>query len=132
MAAETTTPNIGLQVPAFNQANWQVPNNFNWNLLDLYLSGQLAIPALHVVSLTADNAGNFRLPPSICEQPVGAIPGTVYTLSRVPTPATMLQFTYNNSVLRQGIDYTVLSNIVTLNFSTTPGDTVYASYFYSV
>jgi len=39
MASETTTPNIGLQVPSYNQGNWQVPTNYNWNLIDLIFGG---------------------------------------------------------------------------------------------
>ena len=131
MASETTTENVGLQVPAYNQANWQVPTNYNWNRLDLIFGGSITIPALHVVKLTADNAGDFTLPPAINETPTGDIPGTVYTLSHAPSPTAMLQFTYGGSVLRQGIDYTLTSNIVTLSFTTNLGDTVYATYFYA-
>ena len=40
----TVTPNIGLQVPAFNQPNWQVPLNYDLNRLDLLLSGNLPLP----------------------------------------------------------------------------------------
>jgi len=132
MAAETTTPNIGLQVAAFDQPNWQVPTNYNWNLLDLIFGGLITIPALNVTTLTAGNAGQFTLPPAVAETPGGAIPGTVYMLSHTPSPAAMLQFTYNGAVQRQGIDYTLTGNLVTLNFSTSSGDTVYATYFYAV
>jgi hypothetical protein len=131
MPSETTTPNIGLQIAGFDQANWQVPTNFNWNLLDLIFGGEIEVPALWVTTLTAGNAGDFVLPPSTAETPTGAVPGTVYTLSHVPTPPQMLQFTYNGSLLRYGIDYTVTGNLVTLNFTTALGDTVYAAYFYS-
>ena len=131
MASETVTPNIALQIADYNQTNWQVPTNYNWNLLDLIFGGLVTVPALNVTTLTAGNAGGFTLPPASNETPVGAIPGTVYTLLHAPSPAAMLQFTYNGTVLRQGIDYTLTSNIVTLSFTTTLGDTVYATYFYS-
>jgi hypothetical protein len=42
----TTTTNIGLQVPAYNQPSWQVPLDYDLNLLDKYLSGNLALPGL--------------------------------------------------------------------------------------
>lgn len=59
MAGETSTPNIGLQVPGFNQGNWQVPTNYNWNLLDLIFGpGGPQVPALNVGQLTvAEFAG---------------------------------------------------------------------------
>jgi len=131
MPSETTTPNIGLQIAAFDQANWQVPTNYNWNLLDLIFGGQVEVPALWVKVLTAGNAGDFVLPPSIAETPAGTVPGTVYTLSHTPTPAQMLQFTVNGVVQRYGIDYTLTANIVTLNYSTSSTDKVFAVYFYS-
>jgi hypothetical protein len=55
MGAPTVTPNIGLQIPAFGQANWQVPTNYNWNLLDKICGGAVQIPALSVVDLTVTN-----------------------------------------------------------------------------
>ena len=132
MPSETTTPNIGLQIAAFDQANWQVPTNYNWNRLDLIFGGEITVPALSVGVLTAGNAGNFVLPPSTAEEPTGAVPGMVYTLSRVPTPAVMLQFTVNGLLLRYGVDYGVTGNLVTLATPTNLGDNVYAAYFYSV
>jgi hypothetical protein len=125
MAAETTTPNIGLQVPGFNQANWQVPTNFNWNLLDLIFGGSMQVPALSVGVLTAANL-NFSILLAQ-EVPAGAVPGTVYTLSQVPQ--VMVAFVYNGAVQRLNIDYTISGAVVTLNFSTVAGDTVYAIYF---
>jgi hypothetical protein len=125
MAAETTTPNIGLQVPGFNQANWQVPTNFNWNLLDLIFGGNMQVPALSVGVLTAANL-NFSILLAQ-EVPAGAVPGTVYTLSQVPQ--VMVAFVYNGAVQRLNIDYTISGAVVTLNFSTVAGDTVYAIYF---
>jgi hypothetical protein len=47
-AQTSMTPNIGLQIPAFNQTNWQVPINYDLNQLDLFLSGHLSLPALMV------------------------------------------------------------------------------------
>jgi hypothetical protein len=132
MPSETVTPNIGLQLAAFNQANWQVPTDYNWNLLDLIFGGEITVPALNVTTLTAGNAGNFVLPPATAETPTGAVPGTVYTLSHAPTPAVMLQFTVNGLLLRYGVDYVVTGNLVTLATPTNLGDKVYAAYFYSV
>jgi hypothetical protein len=132
MPGETTTPNIGLQIAAFDQANWQVPTTFNWNLLDQIFGGEVTVPALSVEVLTAGNAGDFTLPPAVAETPVGAVPGTVYTLSQTPSPAAMLSF-YVNGVLQRmgGLDATLTGNIVTLNSTTSSGDTVYATYFYA-
>ena len=128
MAGETTTPNIGLQIAAFDQSNWQVPTNYNWNLLDLIFGGEVQVPALDVGTLTvASGIGALLASAYVAEAPSGTVPGTVYTLSY--TPGLLLAFCYNGSVLRAGVDYTVVGAVVTLGFSTSAGDSVYALYF---
>lgn len=44
----TLTPNIFLQIPAYGQTNYQVPLQYDLNLIDQYLSGVKPIPALTV------------------------------------------------------------------------------------
>lgn len=45
LAAQSTTPNYGFQLPDFNDPNWNVANNQNWFSLDNILSGfQLGSP----------------------------------------------------------------------------------------
>lgn len=132
MASETQTPNIGLQVAAFNQGNWQVPTNYNWNLLDLIFGGQSQVPALSVVDLTVQNfsLANFAalLAASLTtEVPSGAVPGTIYTLSAASV--AFMIFCVNGLVLRQSIDFTISGNQVTLASPTSLGDSVYAIYF---
>lgn len=51
MSTGSVTPNVGLQIPGINQANWQVAMQYNFTLLDLLLSGNLPIEALDVLSL---------------------------------------------------------------------------------
>ena len=131
MPSETTTPNVGLQVPAFDQANWQVPTNFNWNLLDLLLSGAIELPALWVSVLTAGNISGLVLPPRAVEVPAGDIPGSTYTLSATPNPANSLDFYVGGLIQRYGLDYTLTANIVALNTPTSPGVTIYATYYHS-
>jgi hypothetical protein len=43
--AQTITPNIGLQIPGYNSANWQVPLDFNFNALDKFISVKVALLA---------------------------------------------------------------------------------------
>jgi hypothetical protein len=131
MASETTTPNIGLQIAAFNEASWQVPTNYNWNLLDLIFGGEVTVPALNVTTLIAGNAGSFILPPFTAEVPAGSVPGSVYTLSY--PPSALIGFFVNGLIQRNGVglDYSVNSNIITLNVPTNLGDKVYAVYFHS-
>lgn len=50
-AQVTVTPNVGLQVPYYGQANWQVPIQYDLNRLDLLLSGNLPLPNLTVTNL---------------------------------------------------------------------------------
>lgn len=53
MAGETTTPNIGLQIPGFDQGNWQVPFNYDLTLIDnIFGVGGPQVPALNVGQLT--------------------------------------------------------------------------------
>lgn len=40
------TPNVGLQIPAAGSTNWNLPLNFNFNLLDQLLGGTLQSPGL--------------------------------------------------------------------------------------
>ena len=125
MASETTTPNIGLQIPAFNQPNWQVPTNYNWNLLDLMLGGIIPFPALADFVIT--NIGTQIAAVAVQETPSGVIPGNVYTLSHVPS--IILGFYWNGVFQRPTLDYTLIGAVVTLTSSaTSTGDAVYAVY----
>lgn len=42
-AQSTLTPNVGFQIPAYQQTNWQVPINYNFNILDTVLGGYLGL-----------------------------------------------------------------------------------------
>ena len=126
MASETTTPNIGLQIPAYNQPNWQVPIVYDLTLLDLIFGGGVTVPALSVTTLTIGNIGATLAAVFVNEVPSGTMPGTVFTLSY--TPSLLLAFCYNGAIQRYGIDYTLATNVVTLNFTPNSGDTVYAIY----
>lgn len=125
MAAETTTPNINLQVPAYNQPNWQVPTNYNWNLLDLMLGGIIPMPALAnfvITNLGAQIASN-----AVNEVPSGVVPGNAYTLSK--TPNFIFGFYWNGIFQRPGADYTVTGAVITLTVgATVSGDNVFVVY----
>lgn len=41
-----STPNVGLQVPTAGSTNWNLPLNFNFNLLDQILGGTIQVPGL--------------------------------------------------------------------------------------
>lgn len=54
-AAQTTvTPNINFQLPYYQQTNWQVPINFDFNVLDMLLGGSVTLPAGATPSITQD------------------------------------------------------------------------------
>jgi hypothetical protein len=55
-AAQTVTPNIGLQVPAYNQTNWQVPITYDLNKIDLLLSGNALAPSINVGSVKCNGS----------------------------------------------------------------------------
>ena len=126
MASETITPNVGLQVPAFGQANWQVPNNYNWNLIDLIFGGSQQIPALNVVNLTIGNFAPVMAATFVAEAPSGSTPSTVYTLTY--NPGLLIALFVNGIFQRPILDYTVSGKIVTLSKTTQSGDYVYAVY----
>lgn len=127
MASETSTPNIGLQIPAFNQPNWQVPTNFNWNLLDLIFGGQFTVPALSVANFIIANIGTQVSNSFVAEIPAGVIPGNAYTMTHVPT--VLFGFYWNGIFQRPGIDYTLIGAVITMTTgATVGGDTVYAVY----
>ena len=127
MSSETTTPNIGLQIPSYDQGNWQVPTDYNWNLLDLIFGGSVQVPALNVLNFTIGNIGSQLAAVFVSEQPAGAVPGTVYTLNYAPS--LILGVFYNGVLQRPNVDYTAVGAVVTLGFSTTTGDVIYALYF---
>jgi len=135
MGTPTVTPNIGLQIPALYQGNWQVPTNYDWQLLDAIFGGEITVPALNVTSLTvADftitNIGTLIASACVQEEPSGAFPGTVYTLTKAPL--VIIGLYYNGLLIRSTgptPDYSYLGNAITLTFSTSAGDTLYAVYF---
>jgi hypothetical protein len=137
MAGETETPNIGLQIPGFNQGNWQVPTNYNWNLLDQIFGGEVQVPALNVVDLTVVN---FALPNlasifanSYTVELLGQTSPTTFTFSKIPG-LVMLVF-YNSGFIFPGSpgtgDYTVSGSVLTTNFALSSGDKLYAAYLHS-
>ena len=133
MAGETTTPNIGLQVPGFNQANWQVPINYDLNLLDKIFGGEIEVPAFFVdhltvgtfiiANFTAQFAAAFK-----AEVPAGAAPTTTYTCSFIPGVVLAV---YKNGVFQQpGLDYNMSGNQIVFVTATTLGDKVYVTYLH--
>ncbi len=127
MAGETSTPNIGLQVPGFNQANWQVPTNYNWNLLDLIFGGLYTVPALSVANFIIANIGLQMANSFVSETPSGVVPGNAYTLTHTPT--VLFGFYWNGVFQRPGLDYTLVGTLLTLTSgATVAGDSVYAVY----
>jgi hypothetical protein len=127
MASETATPNIGLQIPAFDQGNWQVPTNYNWNLLDLIFGGEVTVPALAVTNFIITNIGLQMANSFVTEVPAGVVPGNSYTLANVPT--VLFGFYWNGIFQRPGLDYTLSGATITFTVSaTSAGDTVYAVY----
>lgn len=124
----TDTPNVGLQVPDYNQANWHLPINYDLNLLDQIFGGQVTIPGLSVTNLVIGNIGAALAAVWVAEIPAGSIPGTSYTLSY--TPSVFFGLFVNGGILRQGVslDYTLSGKNITLNNSTFAGDKIYALY----
>ena len=133
MAGETTTPNIGLQVPAFNQSNWQVPIDYDLNLLDLIFGGEVQVPGLSVNTLTVANFVITNLVASlaasfVAEKPAGTYPGVLYTTTYIP--GVMLGVFYNGLLQRPGVDYVVSGSQVSTTFTTSSTGEIYVLYFH--
>lgn len=134
MANVTLTPNIGLQVPGFDQGNWQVPFNYDLNLLDLIFGGALVVPALNVTTLSATN---FTLPSVIAtiassftaEIPAGAVPGTVYTCSHIPI--VVLAVFRNGLYQDPATSWTLSGNQITLAQATVLKDKINVIYLHN-
>lgn len=127
MGNVTLTPNIGLQVPAVNQANWEVPLNYDLNLLDAILGGTIPFPLPYAAAIVGALSGLF-----VTEQATESGSNT-FTLSN--TPLLILAVLYNGTTLVPpgggANGYTLSGQTITLGFSTMPGDVVYAVYFKS-
>lgn len=112
-------------MPAFDQSSWQVPLNYDLNLLDLMLGGIIPMPALAnfiITNLGAQIAAN-----SVQETPAGVIPGNAYTLTY--TPSFIFAFYWNGVFQRPGLDYTIAGRVLTLvSAATSTGDNVFAVY----
>ncbi len=69
------------------------------------------------------------------ELPSGTINGsnTVFALANPPSPAASLDLFLNGLMMKQGVDYTLASNVATFLTAATPqtGDTLLASYRYA-
>lgn len=127
MAGETTTPNVGFQIPGFNQPNWQVQINYDINLLDQIFGGEVEVPALKVANFIITNIGMQIANSFKAEIPTGVIPGNVYTLAF--PPSVLFGFYWNGVFQRPGLDYTILGAVITMaSGATVGGDTVYAVY----
>jgi hypothetical protein len=126
MPSETSTPNIGLQIPALNQSNWQVPTNYNWNLLDLIFGGQAAVPALAVTNLTVANIAALLAAAFVAEVPAGSLPGSAFTPSH--TPGLVLGFFVNGLFQRPGTDYTLTSGVIYVATALAATDNPYILY----
>ena len=124
MPSETTTPNVGLQVPFYGQANWNVPLQYDLNLLDLIFGGEFTVPALNVATLTVGNLAALLAAILHVETPAGAVPGNTFTLSYAPN--VILGFYWNGVLLRPGTDYTVVGSVITTT------DTVETGWVYAV
>jgi hypothetical protein len=134
MAGETQTPNIGLQVPAFNQPNWQVPIDYDLNLLDLLLGGQIKIPSLWVGTLIVDTANIPGVIAAIIgayksEALPGSIPGTTFMCSAIPV--LIFGVWVNGLWQRPGLDYTQSGNQIITSYSLSLGDNIYAAYLHN-
>lgn len=60
------------------------------------------------------------------ETPIGAIPGTAYTLSDVPPGGTLQSLTKNGLFQTPGVDYILNGSNITMTHATVAGDTLYA------
>ncbi len=89
LSAQTSTPNIGLQIPPTGSNNWYIPLNYNFNKLDQFLSGNLPLPALTVTG--PFSAPQFVISGSQITTGLGYTPlNPANNLDEVASPSTAL------------------------------------------
>ena len=72
--------------------------------------------------------GKVPLPSTQGTVPVGAVPGSVYTLATSPAADVTGTLTKNGLLLIPNVDYTLAGNTITLASSTALGDALYFSW----
>lgn len=110
--AQSTTPNIGLQIPATGSNNWYIPLNFDFSSLDLYLSGHKPLPALSIT-------GNLTVGGSIT---AGSFVGAGGTIFATAVPAQQYSPVYY-STAPQGTAFagvTPFTGLAWFNANTVP------------
>ena len=74
----TSTPNIGLQLPAYNSTSWQVPIYYDFQTLDSMFGGLTPVPNMHISgNLKVDGtvtAPNFSITSAQLQTAIGYTP----------------------------------------------------------
>ena len=77
----TVTPNLNLQVPAYNQANWQVPIIYDLNTLDSILGGTQTLPTGSTPTISQNaNWVTANTSATVITNLLGGLPGQRLTL----------------------------------------------------
>lgn len=130
----STTPNLGLALPANGSQNWDTPLNGNFSDLDSVIGGGTAGQIL--MSQGANSAPSKRTIVNN-ENPAGAINGTngsdgnaIFTVAKAPF--ANFKLTKNGVEMYQGLAFTLLGNQITYLAPYIPiaGDSHRASYIF--
>ena len=99
--SQTTTPNLGMTVPATGQTNWQVPMDANLNILDTALGGIANLPTGTTPTITAaPNWQTANVAPTAITNFIGGFPGqTIKLICGLSDTFTSLSFGTNISVI---------------------------------
>lgn len=122
----TITPNIGLQIPAYQQANWQVPYNFDLSQLDLFLSGKLPIPGILTAQINSILCvdGNIYKTINAAVAAIPSVGATVYVPPGIyPITATIVLPSNSRLLCADGAVITQPNNLNLLTFISLSGST---------
>jgi hypothetical protein len=120
----STTPLIGLNLPAYDQPNWNIPNNQNWNILDS------AVGALQAGAGVAAPAGSWAKYVVLAATPTwyvnavnaGALSGTG-AVQQIPLFTTAARTVFHAILIKHSIAFSggaLSSIVVSLGIAATP------------
>jgi hypothetical protein len=108
----STTPNLGLALPASGTANWDRAVNGNFSIID---------------GAVGSNTSAF----SDAEIPSPSGDGVTFTLANAPNPTASLLAFYNGLLQVQGSDYTLTANVMVFATDLGPRPNLIVWYRYS-
>ena len=121
VCAQTVTPNLGLQIPAYQQANWQVPYNYDLSLLDSIIAGTQTLPVATATPTISEYAnwvtantsaiGITNFIGGVPGQPLRVICGTGDTYTSISSTASINMVSAWSCVSSNSISFILIGSV---------------------